>query len=235
MIDFFCLSQRIKREVRGIHKEGCRCSERLSTVTCGFWVWILVQRSAALGSRMGSAQGIYPWVITLVMGNLMGRRFWVGRGCFFLGGRGRGRGSVRASTAESFSQNDTRFQTAPFFILYIIYRTVEVLLLHPYMLYVCDMLYVCYMSSSRALLLYVYVCCFTHINSWIWKKNSGRFPWVLKNESSKIKFTQDHSEGGQRRTNNRPGRNSVRVTDIIIRTLVTYTDHKGFRFCFYKR
>jgi len=37
----------------------------------------------------------------------------------FLGGRGRGRGSARASTAESFSQDDARFQTAPFFILYI--------------------------------------------------------------------------------------------------------------------
>ena len=50
-----------------------------------------------------TAQGVKS---TLVMGNLMGRRFWVGRGCFFLGGRGRGRGSVRASTAESFSQDD---------------------------------------------------------------------------------------------------------------------------------
>jgi hypothetical protein len=35
---------------------------------------------------MGTVQGIYPWVSTLVMGSLMGRRFWVGRGCFFLGG-----------------------------------------------------------------------------------------------------------------------------------------------------
>ena len=40
---------------------------------------------------------------------------------FFLGGRGRGRGGVRASTAESFSQDDKRFQTDPFFMLYIIY------------------------------------------------------------------------------------------------------------------
>ena len=38
---------------------------------------------------------------------------------FFLGGRGRGRGGPRASTAESFSQDDARFQTAPFF--YVIY------------------------------------------------------------------------------------------------------------------
>ncbi len=37
----------------------------------------------------------------------------------FLGGRGRGRGRARASTDESFSQDDARFQTAPFF--YVIY------------------------------------------------------------------------------------------------------------------
>jgi hypothetical protein len=30
---------------------------------------------------MGTDQGIYPWVVTLVMGNLMVRPFWVGRGC----------------------------------------------------------------------------------------------------------------------------------------------------------
>jgi hypothetical protein len=35
---------------------------------------------------MGTDQGIYPWVNTLVMENLMDRRFRVGRGCFFLGG-----------------------------------------------------------------------------------------------------------------------------------------------------
>jgi hypothetical protein len=40
---------------------------------------------------MGTAQGIYPWVGTLVMGKLMGRHFWVGRGSFFLGGGGRER------------------------------------------------------------------------------------------------------------------------------------------------
>jgi hypothetical protein len=36
----------------------------------------------------GLVYGIYPWVSTLVMGNLTGRRFWVERGCFFLGGVG---------------------------------------------------------------------------------------------------------------------------------------------------
>ena len=53
-----------------------------------------------LGSRMGTTHGIYPWV-ALVMGNLMRRHFWVS--CdVFLGGRGRGRGLDRESTAESF-------------------------------------------------------------------------------------------------------------------------------------
>ncbi len=46
--------------------------------------------------------------------------FWEESLFLFLGGGG-GRGSVRASTAESFSQDDSRFQTAPFFMLYIIY------------------------------------------------------------------------------------------------------------------
>jgi hypothetical protein len=49
---------------------------------------------------------------------------------FFLGGRGRRRGGVRASTAELFSQDDTRFQTDPFFMLYVIYCVVEVSLMY---------------------------------------------------------------------------------------------------------
>jgi hypothetical protein len=51
----------------------------------GFGCESLCRGPLYLDSRMGTAQGIYPWVSTLVMGNLMGRRFWVGRGCFFLG------------------------------------------------------------------------------------------------------------------------------------------------------
>ena len=47
-----------------------------------------------------------------------------------MGGRKRGRGGVRASTAESFSQDEARFQTAPFFMVYIIYCAVEVSLEH---------------------------------------------------------------------------------------------------------
>ncbi len=48
-------------------------------------------QSDALDLWMGTVQGVYPWVSTLVMGNLMERRFWVGRGCFFLGGTGEGK------------------------------------------------------------------------------------------------------------------------------------------------
>jgi hypothetical protein len=50
----------------------------------------------------------------------MGRHFWVGRGCFSWGDGG-GREDTKASTVESFSRDDTRFQTDPFFMLYIIY------------------------------------------------------------------------------------------------------------------
>ena len=51
----------------------------------------------------------------------MGSRFWVGCGFFFLGGRGGGRGSARSSTSETFSHDDSRFQTDPFFcVIYYI-------------------------------------------------------------------------------------------------------------------
>jgi hypothetical protein len=50
---------------------------------------------------------------------------------FFLRGVGEGKRKCQDSTAESFSQDDTRFQTVPFLMLYIIYRSVEVSLLHP--------------------------------------------------------------------------------------------------------
>jgi hypothetical protein len=43
---------------------------------------------------------------------------------FFFGGRDRGRGGSRARTAESFSQDDTRFQTVPFFhVIYYVFRS----------------------------------------------------------------------------------------------------------------
>jgi hypothetical protein len=71
---------------------------------------------------MRTAQGIYPWVIALVMGNLMGRRFWVGRGYWtdiFLGGVG-GEEKVPGHGQQGRSLDDARFQTAPFcYILYV--------------------------------------------------------------------------------------------------------------------
>ncbi len=78
-----------------------------------------MQGSAALGFQMGTAQGIYPWVGTLVMGNLMGRRVWVGRGCFFLGGGG-GEEKASGHGQQGRSLDDVCFQTAPFcYILYV--------------------------------------------------------------------------------------------------------------------
>ena len=67
---------------------------------------------------MGTDQGIYPWVITLVMGNLMGRRFWVGRGCFFLGGAGEGKRNSRARNAETFSQDDASSKQPWVYVIY---------------------------------------------------------------------------------------------------------------------
>jgi hypothetical protein len=37
----------------------------------------------------------------------MGRRFWVGRGCFFSWGCGEGEEELQVTTAETFSQDDT--------------------------------------------------------------------------------------------------------------------------------
>jgi hypothetical protein len=56
----------------------------------GFACESLCRGPLHLDSRMGTVQGIYPWVSTLVMRKLMGRRFWVGGGCFFSGGGGGG-------------------------------------------------------------------------------------------------------------------------------------------------
>ncbi len=65
---------------------------------------------------MGNTQGIYPWVGTLVMGNLMGRRFWVGRGCFFLGGRGGKR--KRQGTVNRIGRWTTLAFKQPHFVIY---------------------------------------------------------------------------------------------------------------------
>ncbi len=67
----------------------------------------------------GLAYGIYPWGSSLVMGNMMGRRFWVGRGCFFSGRGGGGKRDSRARAVETFSQDDTSSKQ-PWCMLYII-------------------------------------------------------------------------------------------------------------------
>ena len=85
----------------------------------GFGCESLWQGSTALGFQMGTAQGIYPSVGTLVMGKLMGRHFWVGRGCFFLGGGG-GRESARARSAGSVAGRRALSNRPIFFLLYII-------------------------------------------------------------------------------------------------------------------
>ena len=88
---------------------------------CWFWVWILFQGSTGLDSRMGACL----WDLCLDKytgdGRFDGETFLGRLLILFLGGRGRGRGSVRSSTDESFSQDDALFQTVPFFMLYIIY------------------------------------------------------------------------------------------------------------------
>ncbi len=64
---------------------------RQHKVVSWFWVWILLQGSTELDSCMGTVYGIYPWVSTLVMGNLMWTLFWVVCGWLFLGGQGKGK------------------------------------------------------------------------------------------------------------------------------------------------
>jgi hypothetical protein len=65
----------------------------------------------------GLTYGIYPWVSTLVM-EIEGRNFWVERGCFLWGGRGREE-ELQGTTDETFSQT-TIVTNSPFmFILYI--------------------------------------------------------------------------------------------------------------------
>ena len=88
--------------------------------------------SDALASRMGACL----WDLSLGQhtgdGKPDGRRFWVGRGCFFLGGAGEGKRNSRARNAETMRRcfaGRCEFQTACF-MLYIIYCAVEVSLQH---------------------------------------------------------------------------------------------------------
>jgi hypothetical protein len=66
----------------------------------------------------GIAYGNYPWVSTLVM-ETEGRRFWVERGCFFLGGVGEGKRNSRARLPRRFRRT-TRVPNIPDVIYYIL-------------------------------------------------------------------------------------------------------------------
>jgi hypothetical protein len=69
----------------------------------------------------GLAYGIYPWVTTLVM-EIEGRRFWVERGCFFLGGVGEGKRNSRVRLRRRFRRT-TRVPNSPVYVIYYIFRS----------------------------------------------------------------------------------------------------------------
>jgi hypothetical protein len=69
----------------------------------------------------GLAYGIYPWVSTLVMEN-SGRRFWVERACFFLGGAGEGKRNSRSRLPRRFRRT-TRVPNTPVYVIYYIFRS----------------------------------------------------------------------------------------------------------------
>ena len=87
-----------------------------------------VHGSDALDSRMGACL----WDLSLGQhtgdGKPDGRRFWVGRGCFFLGGTGEGSGTPGRVLLRRFRRT-TRVPNS-LFMLYIIYCAVEVSLQH---------------------------------------------------------------------------------------------------------
>ena len=71
---------------------------------------------------LGFADGDCPWNLSLgalVMGNLMGRHFWVGCGSFFLGGEGEGKRNSRARLSRRFRRT-TRVPNSPV-LCYILY------------------------------------------------------------------------------------------------------------------
>ena len=81
-----------------------------------------MQRSAALDSRMGTADGIYPCGSALVMGKIDGETFLGRLLIFFFGGAGKGKRNSRARNAETMRRCFTgrhEFQTALCYILYI--------------------------------------------------------------------------------------------------------------------
>ena len=104
---FFIMNNKIKRELKGIHICGCHGD--------------ILHRYLPIIYNINRGNGIYPWDNVLVRRSLDGEAFWVGCGWFFLGGRGRGKGNSRSRTTESFSQDDTRFRTSLFYVIYYIF------------------------------------------------------------------------------------------------------------------
>ena len=70
---------------------------------------------------MEVAHGIYPWVIALVRRSLDGHPFLGRLWMVFLGGVGEGKGTRQGKYYRVVFAGDTRVQTVPFFMLYIIY------------------------------------------------------------------------------------------------------------------
>ena len=80
----------------------------------GFGCGSLCRVPLRLDSRMGTDQGVYPWVST-GDGKLDGETFLGRTWMFFSSGGGGGEEEASGQVLLSrFSQDDTRFQTAPF-------------------------------------------------------------------------------------------------------------------------
>ncbi len=87
----------------------------------GFWVGVLCMGPMHWIRGWGLAYGIYPGGSALVMGDLMGRRFWVG--CwFFSWGVGGGEEELQGTAAEAFSQDDASSKQS-LYVIYFILRS----------------------------------------------------------------------------------------------------------------
>ena len=103
-------------------QEGSRCAFLMAS-TRGRLLFLggnPLHGSDALDSRMGACL----WDLSLGQrtgdGDMMGRRFWVGRGCFFSGGGGGGKRDSRERAVETFSQDDASSKQ-PWVLCYILY------------------------------------------------------------------------------------------------------------------
>ena len=84
----------------------------------GFGCGSLCRGPLRLDSRMGTDQGVYPWVST-GDGKLDGETFLGRTWMFFSWGEGGGEEKAPGQVLLSrFSQDDSRFQTAPYIYIY---------------------------------------------------------------------------------------------------------------------